>query len=208
MNRLMRRLLALLLLCTSLTVQAAKAPLVEPAADQAPRPAEGKALVVFMRPSFYGGLIASTVYDTTDTDTTFIGSVGYKQKMAYQADPGFHRFMVIAENADFVDATLEAGKTYYVLVRARPGAWKARFSLIPLPADPAAEFSIAKPDFAEWQAATSYVQTTAAGTAWYEAHRAEIEAKKADYLEKWNRMLPADKAELTIRAEDGVAATP
>ena len=43
-----------------------------------------------------------------------------------------------------------------------------------------------------------------AADAWYADHKASIDGKKADYLKKWNVMLPADKAELTLKAEDGV----
>ena len=32
-----------------------------------------------------------------------------------------------------------------------------------------------------------------------------VEEKKADYLKKWNVMLPQDRAELVLHAEDGVA---
>lgn len=124
--------------------------------------------------------------------------------MAYQAEPGVHRFMVIAENADFVDATLEAGKTYYILVSPRMGAWKARFSLLPIHPDAKAEYNTQSADFKKWMASTSVVEATESNTAWYEKNKASIEAKKADYLRKWTVMLPQDKAVLTINAEDGV----
>jgi len=32
-----------------------------------------------------------------------------------------------------------------------------------------------------------------------------IEEKRSDYLVKWDRMAPSDKAELVLHAEDGVA---
>lgn len=183
----------------------ARAGFMAPAVDQAPKPAEGKAMVVFMRPSMYGGAIASTVYEASDTATTFLGGVDPHQKLAYQVDPGFHRFMVVAENADFVDANLEAGKTYYVLVSPRPGLWKARFSLIPILPREDAGYSTLKPDFTQWQAKTTFVEPTPAAQGWYEQHKADIEEKKASYLEKWNRMAPNDKAELTIAPTDGMA---
>ena len=196
---------ALLLLALAASPAFARSGFMAPAADQAPKPADGKALVVFMRPSMYGGAIASTVYEAPDSGTTFLGGVDPHQKIAVQAEPGAHRYMVVAENADFVDANLEAGKTYYVLIRPRPGVWKARFSLIPVVSRADAEFSTQKPEFAEWQASTKFVELTPAATAWYEAHKSDIEEKKAGYLEKWNRMAPADKAELTINPADGVA---
>lgn len=53
-------------------------------------------------------------------------------KVAYHTEPGEHMFMVIAESADFMQATLEAGKTYYAQIVPRPGVWKARFSFRPI----------------------------------------------------------------------------
>lgn len=174
------------------------------AENQSPVPAEGKALVVFVRSSFVGNNISASVYEAPDGETKFIGIVQNKQKVAYQAEPGVHRFMVIAENADFVDATLEAGKTYYILVSPRMGAWKARFSLLPIHPDAKAEYNTQSADFKKWMEKTNYVEATESNVRWYEKNKASIEEKKADYLKKWTVMLPQDKAVLTIRPEDGV----
>jgi hypothetical protein len=202
MARLLRFALLLLVLCSPAAF--AKSKLMTPASQQEPKPAEGKALVVFMRPSFYGGAISSSIYDAPDGGTTFLGVLKYKDKVAVQMDPGVHRLMVIAENADFLDATFEAGKTYYVLVKARPGVWKARFSLIPVHNKADAEYSLQMPDFAEWTKGTSFVEKTGEADAWYEENKVSVEEKKTDYLVKWNKMLPEERAELVLNAEDGV----
>src|SRR5690348_12397408 len=110
-----------------------------------PAPEEGKALVVFMRPSMLGFAIQSSVYDTHGAGNEFIGIVSAKTKVAYQAAPGNHLFMVIGENADFMNADLQAGKTYYVLVSPRMGAWKARFSLLPIHDDASAKYNTQSP---------------------------------------------------------------
>lgn len=204
MSRLLQLILLLLVLVSPSAF--ARKVLSFHADNQQPVPEEGKALVVFMRASFVGSAISASVYDAPDSDTQFIGVVQNKQKIAYQATPGPHRFMVIAENADFMDANLEAGKTYYVLVSPRMGVWKARFSLFPIRQDSADEYNLKSADFKAWQAKTDFVVTAPDGQAWYEDHKDSVAEKKADYLKKWNVMLAADKAELTLNAEDGVAA--
>jgi hypothetical protein len=181
----------------------AKSKLMQDAANQSPTPEPGKALVVFLRPSFLGAAVESTVYEAPDSETKFLGVVFYKARLAYQADPGAHRFMVIGENADFVDATLDAGKTYYILVSARMGMWKARFSLLPVHSTADAKYNIQSADFKGWMDKTSFVESTPAADAWYQEHKADVEAKKADYLQKWNKMAPQDRAVLTLHAEDG-----
>lgn len=203
MTRLLRLALVLLLLAVSPAIFA-KSKLMEPAADQNPKPESGKALVVFLRPSFFGAAIASSVYDAPDAGTTFLGVVNYKDKLAVSMAPGDHRLMVIAENADFLDVKLDAGKIYYVLVKARPGVWKARFSLIPVHNRADAEYSVQSADFKKWDAATRFVSVTPAAEAWYQDKKASIEQKKVEYLQKWNVMLPQDRAVLVLNPEDGV----
>ena len=204
MTRTLIRTLLIVLLAAS--PQAfARSNLMSPAADQAPKPQEGKALVVFLRPSAYGGGVSSTVYEAPDDGTTFLGAVESGDKLGVQMEPGDHRLMVIGENADFLDARLEAGKTYYVLVKVRMGAWKARFSLTPIHNDAAAQVNLQGADFKEWNGKTSFVEKSPEADKWFEANQASVEKKKAKYLEKWNRMLPVDRAVLVLHPQDGVA---
>ncbi len=170
----------------------------------APVPAPGKALIVFLRPSSFGGAVQSSVYDTRADADAFIGIVSAKTSVAYEAQPGDHLFMVIAENADFMIAHLDAGKTYYALVRPRIGVWKARFSLLPIHNRADAKYSLQSSDFAEWMQATAWVRLTAEAEQWYREHAADIHAKKLDHLRKWDTADPQQKAELTLLAVDGV----
>lgn len=203
LSKLLRHALVLLLLCSPAAF--AKSVKMSPAADQDPRPEPGKALVVFLRSSFVGAAISSSVYQAPDSETRFLGVVQNKNKLAVQVEPGEHRFMVIAENADFLDARLEAGKTYYVLISPRPGVWKARFSLFPIHNRADAEYSVQSADFGKWMAAGQYVSMNAEAQAWYENNQASVAEKKADYLLKWNKMSPEDRSQLVLNPEDGVA---
>ena len=169
-----------------------------------PMPAPGKALVVFLRPSSFGGAIQSSVYDTHEGEDTFIGIVSTKTKVAYQAEPGDHLFMVVAENADFMIAHLDAGKTYYALVSPRMGMWKARFSLLPIHNTADAKYSLRSTNFQEWTQATGWVRTTPEAVQWYRDHAANIHEKKLDYMRKWDAADAAQKAELTLVRGDGI----
>lgn len=181
--------------------------LMQPAAVQgAPAIESGKAMLVLMRPSYYGGAVAASVYDVTGGEIRFIGVLGPKDNIAHQVGPGARRFMVVAENADFMEATLEAGKTYHAVVRARPGVWKARFSLIPMQSESNDQYNLQSADFKQWIAASEWVESTPRALAWFEENRASIEDKHKSYLVKWDAMLPADKAELTMGTEDGIAS--
>jgi hypothetical protein len=173
------------------------------AMDHAPVPAPGKAMVVFLRASSYGGAIQASVYDTGAESDQFIGIISSKTKIAWQADPGDHLFMVIGENADFMIAHLDAGKTYYALVSPRMGVWKARFSLLPIHTDVSAKYSTQSADFREWMQATAWVSNSAESEQWFRENASDVREKKNDYMRKWDAAAPVQHEELTLNANDG-----
>lgn len=193
--------IALLLASTSVTARSKK--MLE-AAEQSPTPSADKALVVFLRNSFAGSAIQASVYDTREDGQEFFGIVSNKTRVAVEVAPGKHRFMVIAENADFLEADLLAGKTYYVLISPRMGMWKARFSLLPIHSDASAERNVHTADFAKWMEKSVRVERGPEADAWYQANQPSVDKKRTSYLKKWDRMLPADKANLTLLPSDGV----
>jgi hypothetical protein len=207
----MPRVLAALLLCLlGFSSQSfARTRLMGPAADQSPGPEAGKALVVFMRPRFFGGSGDKgppvTVYDAPDGATTFLGAIEYKHKLAVQMAPGAHRLMVAgAESVDFLDATLDAGKTYYVALKARPGTWTLRFTPIPVHTDPAAKYSVQGTTFREWNQGAMFLEKTPAADAWYADIQDEIAAMKAKWLPAWLAKPGDDPATRRLEAGDGV----
>src|SRR5690348_17340136 len=165
-------------------------------------PSPSNAVVVFLRPSSFGGTIQASVYDTGAQEDKFVGIVSAGDKLAYAAEPGDHLFMVIAENADFMIAHLDAGKTYYALIKPRVGVWKARFSLIPIHNDAGAQYSTRSEDFSKWMSATSWVSVTPQAEQWYTEHAADIRAKKLDNMKKWDKASEQQKEELTLKADD------
>lgn len=168
--------------CTIMTSH--MTPVLESQKELKPQP--DKALVVFMRPSIFGGAIQSTIYD----DQKYIGTVSANTKVAYQATPGEHLFMVIGESADFMRATLKAGYTYYARVAARMGLWKARFSFIPYNGEESED------TLQEWLKDTKLVKVNSAGLNWAVANRSSITSKHDEYLQDWNSKAEEDKQTL------------
>lgn len=147
----------------------------EPAIVTAP-PAD-KAVLVFLRPSTFGFGIQSSVFDVTESPPTFVGIVSSTSKIAYASPPGARRFMVVSESADFMDAELEAGKTYYALVTPRMGAWKARFSLRPVHAgDSELEGQL--------QSCT-WIDNTPSSIEWARRTEASVERRRDENLPRW-----------------------
>ena len=176
-----------------------------PVADQTvPAAASDTAQVVFMRDAYTGKAIVSSLYDVTDGKTRFIGVMANGTKIAYPTTPGKHTFMVVSEAADFMEADLVAGKTYYALVTPRMGLWKARFSLWPISNDPEAAHSLKSKDFKGWVEDTDLVTNSPKSLAWYERVKASVEKKRASYWPVWQEKSAEAVAERTLKPTDGL----
>jgi len=188
------RSLMLLMVCVSLAGCVTPSPnmrLSEPDTS-AITPQPDKALVYFVRTSMLGYAINAAVYDGDQ----FVGFVPFNQKLPHFTDPGAHVFMVVSEAADFLKADLLPGKTYYVNVLPRMGAWRARFSLEALTKE--------KRQTADMQAALTkarLIRNKSASMQWAEANKASVAKKKAAYFPKWQARPP--ETQPTLRASDG-----
>lgn len=166
-------------------------------------PANDMAQVIFMRPSSFGGAIQASLFNATGDDLDFIGILSSKKKIAYTVPAGKHRFMVVSEAADFLEANLDGGKTYYALVSARMGAWKARFSIFPIKAAASADYVLGDEKTQKWISDTTFVENTEQSIAWFEENRGSIASKQAKYLPVWSEKTPEALAERTLDPEDG-----
>jgi len=188
-------LLVILMLLAGCAVQSGYMKPVGPDMATAYTPSGEEAVVVFMRPSRFGGAVQSSVFDVTTEDNVLIGIVSSKTRVAYRTSPGRHLFMVIGESADFMAADLEGGKTYYVLVTPRMGVWKARFSLRPVHRD-----QLESNEFKNWKNACRPVEKLDTADRWAEENAASIQSKRESYYEKWKNR---DVKPLLSR-EDGI----
>lgn len=174
--------------------------------DRALTPKTEQALIVFMRPKPSLGRAlwtddfgqAISVYDVTNKESKFIGILYKDTKICYDLEPGEYTFMVIGAVADFMKATVEAGKTYYVLLLPRVGTWKARFSFQPL-----RRSDLESSDFSKWDSKTVLIENTSDSQAWAKEKAEEIEAKRADSWPAWCKLSPETQAEMTLNPEDG-----
>jgi len=190
----MRKLGTLLFLMSLLALVGCQSSLMSVTADGTTpyTPDEEKALVIFMRPSSFGGAVQSTVYQY-DGSPKFVGIVSSKNKLAYQVPPGEHLFMVMGENAGFLNTDLVAGHIYYVEIEAHFGFAKARFSLEPIPQT---EFD--SEDFKKDLGKCKFVTNTPASEQWFIEHRQDVVEKYDSYYPKWESKTEDKKKSLTI----------
>jgi hypothetical protein len=167
-------------------------------AEQEPVIKRGESMVVFMRSTFVGSAISASVYDVSGPETKFIGIVNNGTKLAYPVKPGKHTFMVVSEAADFMEATVATGRTYYALVTPRMGMWKARFSFRPV-----RQNELGGSEFAGWNSATHYVVNSPETLNWAAQNAADVMSKRSQYWSEWSSKPAADRATQTLNAEDG-----
>ncbi len=160
--------------------------------------------IVFMRSSFIGSAINATVYDVTNNQTKFLGVLANGTKIAYSTHPGKHTFMVVSEAADFLEAEMSAGKTYYSIVTPRMGAWKARFSMWPIRNDTSSEYNTNSSEFQSWLSNTKLVTNTEASENWFKKNAASVKEKQSEYYKVWQQKSAADLAERTLNRDDGL----
>jgi hypothetical protein len=155
--------------------------------------------VVFMRATSYGGNVAASIFDVTDSgEAKFIGIVRPWNKIVYPVKPGLYTFMVVSEAADFMQATVVGGKTYHALVTPRMGAWKARFSFNPVRAG-----ELDGSQFTTWERNTRLVSNTPTTLAWARENAASVADKRDRYWPEWSSKGQSEKDAQTLRAEDG-----
>ena len=114
----MKNLILFILFLSQVTLSAQS---IEPApADQA--------VVYFIRPGSYAGLMKFALFD----NDKYIGFLKGSRYLRYECDPGEHLFWAKAENVDFLNAELEAGEIYMIDVFPEIGIGSARVELVPV----------------------------------------------------------------------------
>lgn len=167
-------------------------------ADQEPTIRQGESMVVFMRSSFVGSAISASVFDVSGPETKFIGILSNGTKIAHPVKPGEHTFMVVSESADFMQATVLSGRTYYAMVTPRMGMWKARFSFRPV-----RQNELSGSEFAGWNSGTHFVVNSPETLNWATQNAGDIVSKRTQYWPEWTNKPAADRATQTMNGDDG-----
>ena len=155
--------------------------------------ADATAKLIFFRPSKQSSGVEAALFDVTEPgEPRFIGTVTPASKFSYALKPGLYTFMVVGETAEFMQATVVGGKTYYALVIPKSGA--RRFAI-----EPVRQHEIGGKDFASWDRGTRSVDGAVKA---YEAGDA-AEKRVRYWQQDWMKKSDAQRAELTLNAEDG-----
>ena len=161
----------------------------------APAAAAAESKVVFMRASSFGAKVAASIFDVTESGAAkFVGIVRPWNKIVYPVKPGLYTFMVVTETADFMQATVIGGKTYYALVTPQ----KSSLSFKPVRAG-----DLDGSQFTSWERNTKLVTNTPTTLAWARDNAASVADKRDRHWPEWSSKGQSEKDAQTLRAEDG-----
>lgn len=202
------RLLVLFTLVLALTGCATEAPkphfVDSPNQTLAPPPPD-KAQIVFLEPiNGIQGLFPIGLFELEGEQRTLLAATGAHSKVAVLFTPGRHTLMANQSGmmAHFMEANVEAGKRYYVLLRFVYGNG---FQLRPLRTSTVSNYNVVGKDFPNWVAETRFVDKTPDSDAFYEKYKDNIDKSQAAGWKNWLAKSPQERAELTLTPQDAVA---
>jgi hypothetical protein len=175
-----------------------------------PKPTANDAVIYFILPGMtstsgayqptYGATPSVSLHDVSAPERKIVGILGIGQKLAYRVPPGKHEFMLLNRgSADFMEANVSAGKTYYVVVQllAQSG-YDQRYGFRPVrPVD------FENGLFARWETNLSYVERPEAWQQWSQANSRSIETRLQDHRPSWNKQSSAERGLKTLQVADG-----
>lgn len=160
--------------------------------------------IIFLRPSVFGWLISAPVFELQGETEKLVGISTYGTSITYSVEPGKHTFMVIGESADFMEANVDAGKTYYALVTPRMGLWKARFTLHPVHAESTFTFNKDHKEFPVWKSSAQPITLLPNGLDWQKENQTSISGKRKEYYLEWINKVGVEHDTYVLKNTDGI----
>ncbi len=181
-------------------------PLFVPSANQSlPAAPADKAQIVFLEPiNSIQGLFPVGIFEIEGDKRTLIATTGAHSKAAVLVAPGRHVFMANHSGmiAHFLDANVEAGKTYYVLLRFIYGQG---FQLRPIRPTGSSDYSVSNKKFPAWISKTTFVEKTVDSDAFFEKNNAAVIKTQTDGWAKWLAKTQEERDELTLNPQDAIS---
>ena len=171
---------------------------VEPFAPPTP----GVAQVVFLSPADAPAPAdANALYSLDGGRRTLVAVLAAHTGSFQQMTPGHHVFMTFGRSAHLLEADVEGGCRYYVLLRA-----DGHDDLVPLPMRMTEDAEITNRSAAsgQWILDSTMVEKTPAADVAFAKKSAQVDAAQADVLAAWQRKTPQARAAMTLQPADAV----
>lgn len=205
MKNPMSRVHAALLALATLLLSACSATLMQPSTQSAAVTDPAKAKVVFMRTSMVAGAVGVELFEVVgNSDLKMIGSVPSGNKVVYETTPGDKVFMTHGTATDFMTAKLQAGRTYYVILRPNWGT--GGFAPTPIRNDGSSEYHTGTADFRSWLRDTKQIEAEPKQMqSWIATNKDRYMQLYTMYWARYQQKNTLEKAQRHLRPEDGVS---
>jgi hypothetical protein len=204
---MIRRLMLVLALALPLAVHAKDPPpqpFVEVPNFTFPAPPADQAQLVFLEPiNKIQGMFPVGIFkvEIDSEKLTLLNVSSWKSKSVITLPPGKH-LLASAHGWHFMEANVEAGKRYYVLLRFIYGNG---LQLRPLRASGTSEYRVNGPDFQKWVKATNrFVEKSPDAEKYFGVGNDVPNVGLQKGIENWQAKSAAEIAELTLNADDAV----
>jgi hypothetical protein len=171
----------------------------------APPPAD-QAQIVFVEPiNKIQGLFPIAIYELVGDQRSLLAVSWWKGRTVALLPPGKHMLFATPGGLGHVmEANVEAGKRYYVLLRF---IYANGFQMRPLRTSGTSEYRTTSPDFAKWIKETRWVEKTPDAEPFFATERvqAAIDTGQQNAMNNWQAKTAAEAAELTLTPQDAVA---
>lgn len=169
-------------------------------------PPADQAQLVFVEPiNKIQGLFPIAIYEITGEQRSLVAVSWWKGKTVVLLPPGKHLLFATPGGIGHVmEANVEAGKRYYVLLRF---IYANGMQMRPIRTSGESPYRTTSPDFPKWLKETRWVEKTPDAEAFFASDRiaTAIDTGLHAALAAWQSKTPAEIAELTLTPADAVA---
>ena len=165
-------------------------------------PGRDVAQIVFLSPAAVPTVAnANALYELEGGRRVLVAALAAHTGSLQVVTPGHHVFMAVGRDAHLLEADVEGGARYYVLLRAEGSA-----NLVPLPMrmTEGAEITNRSAESGQWLADTQMVAKTPAADVWFANKAAQVDAAQAAAVAAWQRKSATERAALTLGKDDAV----
>ena len=168
-------------------------------------PPADQAQIVFVEPiNKIQGLFPVAIYELNGDARTLLAVSWWKGRTVALLPPGKHMLFATPGGLGHVmEANVEAGKRYYVLLRF---IYANGFQMRPLRTSGMSEYRTTSEDFAKWIKETRWVEKTPDAEPFFSGDRvkAAIDTGLQTAMNNWQAKTAAEAAELTLNPTDAV----
>ena len=171
---------------------------VEPWAPPTPDMAQ----IVFLAPADAPTLAdTNALYELDGSRRVLVAALAAHTGSFNQVKPGHHVFMTYGRAGHLLEANVEGGARYYVLLRSDG---KSELTPLPMRMTEDAEVSNRSPESGQWLEASTMVEKTQTADLWFAAKTAQVATAQAAAISAWEGKTTQERAALTLERDDAV----